>query len=647
MRTRGHALKRIANAFVELRAQGCRHAELEEWIRAPKLHVALPQARVEREVRAPRPELVRTVWTKLDRELRVTLGAEDKSCLVEAVRAAPQSKLTSGGLFKDFRRLLSLELMVLSGGRVEAIRALNRSDYVKDHVGPPPDHRVGAALLLRPGKTLAEDVVRPKPVPDGLAELIDAYLLFLVLQRAATFDAPESFGPRRPPSRELPSDHPLLVGTLHRLSRWDESAMRQMFSGMTPRVYKHKRNHGVRPLVPRESGWSSELPVEHRPFVGHTPHEFRRLAQQMAETAGALWAERHPAAGPRTAPEPALYGTALLDHKPGGNSMRNLYGDRSQESAYELLSGRAIEYMRPLLTTSAGARRKPDRNRMEGTAERLKLVEAEIGRLHRRAEKLCHARVPRVPPRLVFTAVEEGRSDRQVIDGIAADQRRFAERQEFLIERLEKFRAENEAFSRLLYEQATLNELRNELRDELLALWTDKSTWTIVPDSAPAGADRVDFTLEELMEGRSSRPQLDETATPSGVRDWILPVEQAWIVGVDRGTIVRQMNGDYLPKRPEQRPWEAGAAPVDWSLGSKYRRIWVGGIKETYWRAAERRRRLAAILAGWPDLQGWQKDGQPSRRSLAPLTLEEPFAAARAAQGEGRPAEPELTPGER
>jgi len=182
---------------------------------------------------------------------------------------------------------------------------------------------------------------------------------------------------------------------------------------------------------------------------------------------------------------------------------------------------------------------------------------------------------------------------------------------------------------------------------ELLALWTDKSTWTIVPDSAPAGADRVDFTLEEFMEGRSSRPQLDETATPSGVRDWILPVEQAWIVGVDRGTIVRQMNGDYLPKRPEQRPWEAGAAPVDWSLGSKYRRIWVGGIKETYWRAAERRRRLAAILAGWPDLQGWQKDGQPSRRSLAPLTLEEPFAAARAAQGEGRPAESELTPGER
>jgi hypothetical protein len=44
-----------------------------------------------------------------------------------------------------------------------------------------------------------------------LAELFRAWLRFLDRQRRAMFDAPPSLDARRPATREMPSDHPLLA----------------------------------------------------------------------------------------------------------------------------------------------------------------------------------------------------------------------------------------------------------------------------------------------------------------------------------------------------------------------------------------------------------------------------------------------------
>ena len=66
--------------------------------------------------------------------------------------------------------------------------------------------------------------------------------------------------------------------------------------------------------------------------------------------------------------------------------------------------------------------------------------------------------------------------------------------------------------------------------------------------------------------------------------------------------------------------------PVDDSLGMNYRRIWVPGVNDAFWRTRVRREALAQILARWPSEQGWTtKDGQPTPRCLEPLVVGVPM----------------------
>jgi hypothetical protein len=619
-----HAFRRLGQAAVDLDRAELGHPELAAWTALPRLNTPQLPVGPRREVLAPRPELVRAIWRRLHDDVHDALGAAEGDDLVAAVDRLSRARLINGGIFYRFRSLLALTLYVVLGGRVGAIRRLDRSDFVANRVGPPPDHRRGHALMLRPGKSQHEELIRPKPIPNGLVILIRAWLRLLERHRRAMFNAPPSLDPRRPATAQMPADHPLLVGTLVSLSRWDASSILTLFSGAPPGAGKN----GTPALVPRESGWRDDLPVEQRRFVGYTPHEFRHLAEQLAEEAGARWAQDHPSRGARPDPEPALYGSALLDHGPAGDAMRNLYGDRNAEHVYELLSGRAIDYMYRLLTTDDGARRRPDRGALEATAERLRLVEAELGRLHRRATELHRAADPALPARLVIRALPAEASDRAVLDAIAADQTRFAERQDLLLHRIDALRASIAEGHRLLYELTTLNDLRDQLKTELWALWSNPRRWEVIPDSAPAGAEIVDFTLEDILGGRGAAASADDPA-PDRVRDWVLPSELSWIVGVDRATITRQLAGTHLPRRSEDRPWSADAVPVDDSLGRKYRRVWIEGLPQSYWRTAEMRRRLALVLGRWPDAQGWQRNGAPTERSLSPLRLPEPFATRR------------------
>jgi hypothetical protein len=97
--------------------------------------------------------------------------------------------------------------------------------------------------------------------------------------------------------------------------------------------------------------------------------------------------------------------------------------------------------------------------------------------------------------------------------------------------------------------------------------------------------------------------------------------ESAWCAGCDVSTICRWLGGDHLPVRPEDRPWEADAVPVDDSLGRRYRRIAVSGINPSFWKTRAMRERLALTLATWPSAQGWCIDGKPGPRCTAPLAI--------------------------
>lgn len=62
--------------------------------------------------------------------------------------------------------------------------------------------------------------------------------------------------------------------------------------------------------------------------------------------------------------------------------------------------------------------------------------------------------------------------------------------------------------------------------------------------------------------------------------------------------------------------------PIDTSLGANYRRIWVPGVNDAFWRTALMRKALTETLTHWPLEQGWTtKDGQLTERCGQPLRI--------------------------
>ncbi|MGH2854417.1 MAG: hypothetical protein ACRDLF_09550 [Solirubrobacteraceae bacterium] len=110
------------------------------------------------------------------------------------------------------------------------------------------------------------------------------------------------------------------------------------------------------------------------------------------------------------------------------------------------------------------------------------------------------------------------------------------------------------------------------------------------------------------------------------VRDWLTFREFCEIADLDaRSTLTRWAKGEHIPTRRDKRPWEPGHAPVDASLGVNYRRIWIPGVHEAFWRTRLMRETLAEALGRWPREQGWTtKDGEPTWRCSEPLRVSPP-----------------------
>ncbi len=110
------------------------------------------------------------------------------------------------------------------------------------------------------------------------------------------------------------------------------------------------------------------------------------------------------------------------------------------------------------------------------------------------------------------------------------------------------------------------------------------------------------------------------------VRDWLTFREFCEIADLDaRSTLTRWAKGEHIPTRRNKRPWEPGHAPVDASLGVNYRRIWIPGVHEAFWRTRLMREALAEALGRWPREQAWTtKDGEPTWRCSEPLCVSPP-----------------------
>jgi len=563
----------------------CRH-----WTHAPKLQMPhMPQGGYE--TIAPRVETIRQAWHDVTAEIHDRLGVGTIEEELMALNSLSDESLDTRGLWRPVRDRLLLVLMVLTGGRRNAIARLCREDYMPDHEGPLPDCRRGAALSLRPRKGKGRDEVRRKPIPREAALVLDTYLM--LMDRLL---AHRGHGP-------VPANAPLLV------------AEPAHYSKPIREVWLHHRVAGATvnkwlPLVQRDARhMPKHVAEDERPYCGYTPHEYRHFANKLAERAGEIWNERYPATGGETNPPISYYAAALLDNGGIEQDLRALYGDRLTTTMLEVVSGRAAEIGWEILTTDVGLRKRPDVAAYERELILLRRIEDEERRLEQTTQKLQarHARCGQ----LALPRADAPESDRLDV---------ILRRQEEMVASISELKEIMLESSSITHHLIQLSRQKADTIIKLDKYRLDQATWLPVSDSEPPGAERVDW--DSIDRGTLGQPLMPLDATVA-VRDWLTFREFCEIADLEaRSTLTRWAKGEHIPTRRDKRPWEPGHAPVDASLGVNYRRIWIPGVHEAFWRTRLMREALAEALGRWPREQGWTtKDGEPTWRCSEPLFI--------------------------
>ncbi len=566
----------------------------ERWTYVPEIE--LPQMpRGGYEVLAPRIEVVRGALQAMTRDIHDRLGVGALEEELAAINALSDHAMFTSGLWRPMRDRLLLVLMILTGGRKSAIARLRREDYIPDYVGPPPDCRRGAALDLRPQKGKHRDEVRRKPIPRQAALVVDSYLR--LIDRWLV-------GKGQPPAT---ASMPLLLampGWQHVQPSWIHVRAAGKIGGQRPLVVRDPRQ------LPKH------VTAEEAPYCGYTPHEFRHLANQIAEGAGRLFNERYPATGGEVNPPIPYYAAALLDNGGAERDMRALYGDRKAPAMLEVVAGRATEIGWEILTTGVGLRKRPDVEAYEQELICLRRIEDEERRLEQAAHRL-QAKHARPSPPLALPPGEVGETNRLEV---------IMRRQEDLIALVEELKGELLEGSAITHQLVQLSRQKADTIKKLDLYRLDQATWLPVADTDPPGAEKIDW--EAIDKGKLGKPLMPVEGA-SAVRDWLTFREFCEIIDLQaRSTLTRWAKGEHLPSRRDRRPWEPDWVPVDDTLGTNYRRIWVPGVNEAFWRTRLRREELANTLSRWPREQGWTtKDGEPTPRCLTPICVSAPAAA--------------------
>lgn len=585
--------RRLFRLVYQLRA----HPACGQWTYVPELELpSMPRGGYE--VLAPRVEVVRQTLRELNGEIHARLKVSAIEEEIAAVDSRSDEAVLAAGLWYPMRDRVLLVLLVLTAARRSALARLRREDYIPDHVGPPPDCRRGAVLELRPQKGKDRDEVRRKSLPRQAALIVEGYLRLMDRFLAARGEPP------------APPSSPLLIARLTKHALVSQPK------------WIHQRVAGrlgtERPLIVRDARQLPEhVTPEAAPYCGYTPHEFRHFSNQIAEIAGDRYNKHHPATGGENNPPVPYYAAALLDNGGAEDKMRALYGGRRAPGMLEVIAGRAAEGAWEILTTGAGLRKRPDLEAYERELIRLRQIEDEEKRLADAANRLQAKRVRSGQPAL--PAGEDSRQDRLDM---------LVHRQEGLIALVEELKEELLESAAITHQAVRLSRQKADTIKKLDLYRLDHATWLEVPDSEPPGAETVDW--EAIDNGKLGKPLMP--GAPTAVRDWLTFREFCAIADISsRSTLTRWAKGEHLPARTDRRPWTPEWTPVDDSLGINYRRIWVPGVNEAFWRTRLRRETLAYNLSHWPQEQGWTtKDGQPTPRCLEPIRVSAPRLQAAA-----------------
>jgi hypothetical protein len=605
---------RLFKELVQLRGRGLRAEGIEGWTGFARLPMPETGSR-QQDRRAPRPEILRETLARLDQEVAAALGIEPGADELDAVRTMKDTAIATCRAFTPLRDRVAFVLAVMLGARVGALAALRRSDFVEARTGPPPEHRQGAAILVRPGKGWGPEVVRPKPIPPGVADVIRVYLLYLerVVPIQHRWHARETG--RNWPFETCPADHPLIVSNRVHFRALEVDGIRTLLRGVRPTP---GGSSGRRPVLVREPDPRDPVPPGTEEFYGYRPHEYRRATRKLAERAGEIWNTRNPAVSGNLAVDPALFGSAILDHRPKGDAIANLYGERDAELGYEILSERVLPIMWELLRGQAGARRRPNVPAIKAWIADLRAVEGELVFCQRRADEEWAAGNDPLPVRIERPAPSPEAPEREQLRFLVDAVRQLLERQDLHIAREERHLSRLAVLHRLHDETFRLGQQRAEILREVNALWYETERWEVVPDSAPAGVENIRTTLQALLDDRSST---DEGAYQRAIRDWVTLREFAWACDVSKATVLRWVRGEHLPATPTRRPWAPDSIPLDDSQGERWRRIWLPGVNPDFWTTGSQER-VQALVSRWPQERGWSSDGgKASARCQVPLIV--------------------------
>lgn len=588
----------------EMRREGFPSRLLAPWNIVPRLPLPdVPTGGYN--VCAPPARLVRAKWEELDQDIRARLKlpagatAADERAAIETASGTAMM-----GLWKPMRRRVALGLYVVLGGRASTMQRLERSDFVPEFLFF--DGTLGPALRVKPMKMAGRWLERYKPLPRELADVIESYLVFVdrylaFAQSHSAYKSRET-SPAEPP---LPRTAPLIPSTSACLTAYSGDVL---FSGRLG----HDKSKA---LVPRAGPLPHSVPEHHRAFIGYTKHEFRHLAYQLAERAGEIWNEDHPATGGEAQAAPRLYAHALLDHGTS-NDLQRIYGDHNSEAQLQRLAGRAMHGIWRLLATDVGAYKYPDLPVYRDALGQLRAVEHELDLLGRKSTRLRETVVGREIP---DARLDADASVQEKLDLVIAQNQR-------LLEQNEELRTLNLDGHAITHRALQLAEQRTALVKRLDLLRFDHRTWVRIPDNVSEPPRDIDW--EALEQGEIGAPLLPG-ARPKPVRDWLTLTEFRRAGDINgRSTLAAWINGKTLPASAVARPWQRDeAVPIDESLGRKFRRIWIPAIPEGFWRTTLMRETLDELLGRWPATPGWLLDGEPGPRCRAPLVLPEPLAS--------------------
>lgn len=318
------ALRKLMSVLVELRTAGYPSPLLNAWQTLPKPvdlnRLGAVPALLDRS--APPLIVVRRALTMIERE----------------IGQRKRSKDLQPTLSTHLRDRALIGILACHGTRVTALLAQRVCDYDREHVFP--DREVGPAVRIYPGKSVSAALPRWKALPDELADWLDEWIEF-----AGIADLPEQ---------------PLWIGRRGLGGRPKQGRPRR--PSQAP-MYANSVDAMLRRRLLRAGA--------DRPY---SPHTFRHLADQLAQSAGADYLDEHPE-GLRHI-SPGVFGDALLDHVVSSDRLG--YLDVQDERGRERWARRAALGVWEYVRGDRGARKGLDVERIEVARNRRDELLAEV-----------------------------------------------------------------------------------------------------------------------------------------------------------------------------------------------------------------------------------------------------------------------------